>query len=97
MDEHMTIVIDDVVARETRHLLQTYKRNPVTLVRGQGARLFDSNGKEYYDLLSGIGVTSLGHSHPALARADRGPGADTHPHVELVLSPATRTAGRTIS
>lgn len=65
----MTVVMDDVVARETRHVLQTYKRNPVTLVRGQGVRLFDANGKEYYDLLSGIGVASLGHSHPALARA----------------------------
>jgi acetylornithine/N-succinyldiaminopimelate aminotransferase len=65
----MTIVMDDVVARETRHVLQTYKRNALTLVRGQGVRLFDANGKEYYDLLSGIGVASLGHAHPALARA----------------------------
>jgi acetylornithine/N-succinyldiaminopimelate aminotransferase len=65
----MTVVIDDVVARETRHILQTYKRNPVTLVRGQGVRLYDADGREYIDLLSGIGVASLGHSHPALARA----------------------------
>jgi predicted acetylornithine/succinylornithine family transaminase len=65
----MAMVIDDVVARETRHVLQTYKRNPLTLVRGQGVRLFDTNGREYYDLLSGIGVASLGHSHPTLARA----------------------------
>src|SRR5689334_13125680 len=65
----MTVVIDDVVARETRHILQTYKRNPVTLVRGQGVRLFDADGREYLDLLSGIGVASLGHAHPALARA----------------------------
>lgn len=64
-----SIVMDDVVARETRHVLQTYKRNALTLVRGQGVRLFDTSGKEYYDLLSGIGVASLGHSHPALARA----------------------------
>jgi predicted acetylornithine/succinylornithine family transaminase len=65
----MTIVMDDVVARETRHILQTYKRNPVTLVRGEGVRLYDVDGREYYDLLSGIGVASLGHAHPALARA----------------------------
>jgi acetylornithine/N-succinyldiaminopimelate aminotransferase len=65
----MTVVMDDVVARETRHILQTYKRNPVTLVRGQGVRLYDADGREYLDLLSGIGVASLGHSHPALARA----------------------------
>ena len=65
----MSMVIDDVVGRETRHLLQTYRRQPVTFVRGEGVRLFDSDGKEYLDLLSGIGVASLGHAHPGLARA----------------------------
>jgi acetylornithine aminotransferase/acetylornithine/N-succinyldiaminopimelate aminotransferase len=62
-------VNNDVVARESRYVLQTYKRNPVTLVRGQGVRLYDDQGKEYLDLLSGIGVAALGHAHPALARA----------------------------
>jgi acetylornithine/N-succinyldiaminopimelate aminotransferase len=65
----MTVVMEDVVARETRHVLQTYRRQPVTLVRGQGVRLFDADGREYYDLLSGIGVAALGHAHPGLARA----------------------------
>jgi acetylornithine/N-succinyldiaminopimelate aminotransferase len=65
----MTAVMDDVVARESRHVLQTYRRNTVTLVRGEGVRLYDANGREYYDLLSGIGVAALGHAHPGLARA----------------------------
>src|SRR5437764_12938778 len=65
----MTIVMDDIVARESRHILQTYRRNQLTLVRGEGVRLYDADGREYYDLLSGIGVASLGHAHPALARA----------------------------
>ncbi len=65
----MTMVMDDVVAREARHILQTYKRNPVTFVRGEGVRVYDVDGREYLDLLSGIGVAALGHSHPALARA----------------------------
>jgi predicted acetylornithine/succinylornithine family transaminase len=65
----MTMVMDDVVGRETRHVLQTYRRQPVTFVRGQGARLWDAEGREYLDLLSGIGVTALGHAHPALTRA----------------------------
>ncbi|HEX3644372.1 MAG TPA: aminotransferase class III-fold pyridoxal phosphate-dependent enzyme, partial [Vicinamibacterales bacterium] len=63
------VVMDDVVAREARHVLQTYRRQPVTFVRGQGVRLFDAEGREYYDLLSGIGVAALGHAHPGLARA----------------------------
>jgi predicted acetylornithine/succinylornithine family transaminase len=60
--------MDDVVSRESRHVLQTYRRNAVTLVRGEGVRLYDATGREYYDLLSGIGVAALGHAHPGLAR-----------------------------
>jgi acetylornithine/N-succinyldiaminopimelate aminotransferase len=65
----MTIIIDDIRARESRHILQTYRRTPITFIRGDGVRLFDSDGREYLDLLSGIGVASLGHAHPGLARA----------------------------
>ncbi len=61
--------LEEIQAREARHVLQTYRRAPVTFVRGQGVRLFDSEGREYFDLLSGIGVASLGHAHPGLARA----------------------------
>jgi len=61
--------MDDVVARESRYVLQTYKRNPVTFVRGEGVRLYDAEGREYIDLLSGIGVAALGHAHAGLARA----------------------------
>jgi predicted acetylornithine/succinylornithine family transaminase len=65
----MTTAVDDVVGRESRHVLQTYRRNAITLVRGQGVRVYDADGREYLDLLSGIGVTALGHAHPGLARA----------------------------
>ena len=61
--------LEDIQAREARHVLQTYRRAPVTFVRGKGVRLYDSDGREYLDLLSGIGVASLGHAHPGLARA----------------------------
>ena len=65
----MTTVMDDVQVRESRHVLQTYRRQPVTFVRGEGVRLYDAEGREYLDLLSGIGVASLGHAHPGLASA----------------------------
>jgi predicted acetylornithine/succinylornithine family transaminase len=65
----MTTVIDDVQAREARYVLQTYRRQPVTFVRGEGIRLYDADGHEYLDLLSGIGVASLGHAHQGLANA----------------------------
>ncbi|MGE3507612.1 MAG: aspartate aminotransferase family protein [Vicinamibacterales bacterium] len=65
----MTTVVDDVQTRELRHVLQTYRRQPVTFVRGEGVRLFDTEGREYIDLLSGIGVCSLGYGHPRLVQA----------------------------
>ena len=61
--------LDDVAALEARHIMPTYKRQPVVFVRGQGARLWDADGREYLDLLSGIGVASLGHANPGLAAA----------------------------
>jgi len=59
--------LDTVREIEGRHVLATYKRQPVVFTRGEGARLFDGDGREYLDLLSGIGVASLGHAHPGLA------------------------------
>ena len=65
----MTTTTTDVKALESRHVLQTYKRLPVVFERGAGTRLFDEHGRAYLDFVSGIGVASLGHGHPALARA----------------------------
>ena len=50
-------------------LMPTYKRLPVAFSHGEGARLYDLNGREYLDGLSGIAVTNLGHSHPAVTAA----------------------------
>lgn len=51
------------------HLMSTYNRQPVTFVRGEGARLWDESGREYLDALSGIAVTGLGHAHPDISDA----------------------------
>lgn len=59
--------MSNVTALEAQHVLQTYKRQPVVFVRGEGTRLFDENGRGYLDFLSGIGVCVLGHAHPGLA------------------------------
>lgn len=50
-------------------LMNTYARMPVAFVRGEGAWLFDENNRRYLDAISGIGVCSLGHAHPELAKA----------------------------
>jgi acetylornithine aminotransferase len=50
-------------------IFPTYKRFPITLVRGQGCHLWDEDGKEYLDFVAGIAVCSLGHSSPILSEA----------------------------
>ncbi len=47
----------------------TYSRFPAAMVRGEGCRLWDADGKEYLDFLAGIAVCSLGHCHPAVTAA----------------------------
>ena len=50
-------------------LMATYPPPPVTFVRGEGSRLWDTDGREYLDFLSGLAVTGLGHAHPVVAEA----------------------------
>ena len=50
-------------------LLPTYPPQPVTFLKGKGTELWDDQGKRYLDFLSGLAVTSLGHSHPEVAAA----------------------------
>lgn len=54
---------------ESALLLPTYERNPVLFTHGRGVHLWDSNGKQYLDFLSGIGVNALGYAHPAIQAA----------------------------
>ena len=54
---------------EGKYYMQTVNRVPVTLVRGEGARVWDDQGKEYLDLVAGWAVNSLGHCHPAVVEA----------------------------
>jgi len=63
-----TVSASDVIARESAHVVQTYRRAPIVIARGRGAYLYDVDGREYLDLISGVGVASLGHANPELAR-----------------------------
>jgi acetylornithine/N-succinyldiaminopimelate aminotransferase len=56
-------------ALDAEHVMQTYGRLPVAFVRGEGTNLWDTDGKEYLDFLTGLAVTSLGHAHPEVAAA----------------------------
>lgn len=63
----MSDSLNAIKSREESLLCRTYGRYPVSVVRGKGSRLYDLDGKEYVDLLSGIAVTSLGHCNEELA------------------------------
>jgi len=54
---------------EHKYFMHTFDRIPVTLVRGDGARVWDDKGREYLDFVGGWAVTCLGHCHPAVAEA----------------------------
>ncbi len=54
---------------EHQYFMNTFQRIPVTLVRGQGARVWDEDGREYLDFVGGWAVNSLGHCHPVVAEA----------------------------
>ena len=60
--------LEQIRAAESKLLLQTYDRNPILFVRGEGVHLIDEKGVKYLDLLSGIGVNALGYAYPAIER-----------------------------
>ncbi len=57
------------IQRADTYMFQTYGRFPITLVRGEGCRVWDEEGREYLDFVGGIAVCALGHSSPVVSRA----------------------------
>lgn len=62
---------EEIQQQEARLFFPVVARLPVALVRGEGVRVFDVDGREYLDLTAGWGVTSIGHCHPRLVEALR--------------------------
>ncbi|MGB4593954.1 MAG: aspartate aminotransferase family protein [Coriobacteriia bacterium] len=60
---------NDALVLDEAYMMSTYARKRVMFVRGEGMRLFDDEGHEYLDFVSGIGAVNLGHAHPAVAAA----------------------------
>ena len=59
----------EIIDIENKYTSGTYAKQPLVIVRGQGASLFDADGNEYLDCSSGHGVANLGHAHPKIAEA----------------------------
>jgi LysW-gamma-L-lysine/LysW-L-ornithine aminotransferase len=60
---------NEIIEIENKHTSGVYAKQTLTIVRGQGASLFDADGVEYLDCSSGHGVANLGHAHPKIAEA----------------------------
>ncbi|HEX5145478.1 MAG TPA: acetylornithine transaminase [Conexibacter sp.] len=87
--------VAELQALEAAHVIPSYARQPVELVRGSGTRLWDADGNEYLDFLSGISVLNVGHCHPAVVAAVREQaGTLTHVTNLFYTAPAMRLAQR---
>lgn len=60
---------EEIIRESGRYIMNTYNRYPVVIVKGRGTRVYDANGKEYIDFVSGIAVNNLGHCHPKVTVA----------------------------
>jgi len=60
---------DELKDDASRYIMQTYTRQPVSIVRGRGTKVYDLEGREYIDFVAGIAVNLLGHGHPDLIHA----------------------------
>lgn len=87
--------LSELQAIEAKHVIPSYARLPVELVRGAGTRLWDADGNEHLDFLSGISVLNVGHCHPAVVAAVREQvGRLTHATNLFYTEPAMRLAKR---
>ncbi|MBO8137892.1 MAG: acetylornithine transaminase [Desulfotomaculum sp.] len=83
----------EVVKMNEKYIMNTYGRIPLVLVKGRGTRVWDAEGKEYLDFVSGLAVNSLGHCHPRVVKAIWSQ-ADTLMHVSNLyhIEPQVRLA-----
>lgn len=81
-----------IIETEQKYIVQTYKRAPFVLARGEGVYLYDTEGRRYLDFVAGIAVNAFGYGHPAVLQAIREQSEQlihvcnlyhTVPHVEL--------------
>ncbi|HEX6755537.1 MAG TPA: acetylornithine transaminase [Mycobacteriales bacterium] len=88
---------DALAARWDAVLMPTYGTPPAAIVRGEGCRVWDADGREYLDLIAGIAVSALGHGHPALVEAVGRQVATIAHTSNLVINPvAVRLAERLV-
>ncbi len=76
------MITSDIITDSHKYIMNTYSRQPIVLVKGRGTKVYDSDGREYLDFVSGVAVNNLGHCHPACRRCAPEAGAAAHACVE---------------
>jgi len=81
------MITNDILADSQKYLMNTYGRQPLLLVKGRGTKVYDSEGNEYLDFVSGVAVCNLGHCHPRVVvalqkQAQRLMHVSNHYHIE---------------
>ena len=86
----------EISERQGRYLMRNYRPpQPVAFVRGQGCRLWDTEGREYLDFVAGIAVLAVGHSHPKVVAAVQAQAAQiVHTSNLYLIEPQVRLAER---
>ena len=87
------MTLEEIKKQEEMYVMHTYNRFPIALERGKGAVLWDSEGRSYIDMTSGIGVNSLGHQNKALLAAVNGQ-AERRARLQPLLHRADGTGGQ---
>jgi len=60
---------EQAIAKDAKHMMQLWSRQPIVLKKGLGARVWDADGRDYIDFVAGIAVNNLGHCHPKVVAA----------------------------
>jgi acetylornithine/N-succinyldiaminopimelate aminotransferase len=81
------MITSDIIKDAQSVLMNTYNRQPLVLVKGRGTKVYDSDGREYLDFVSGVAVNNLGHCHPKVVvalqkQAQRLMHVSNHFHIE---------------
>jgi predicted acetylornithine/succinylornithine family transaminase len=68
-DNLLFMITSDILADSQKFIMNTYSRQPIVLIKGRGTKVYDSDGREYIDFVSGVAVNNLGHCHPRVVVA----------------------------
>src|SRR5690554_4447705 len=84
----MEISNENLTKQDKENYLPTFNRFPLAFIKGKGSTLWDADGKEYIDMLAGIGVNSVGHCHPDVVKAIQDQAAELIHISNFFVSPA---------